>query len=543
MPFAQAACLRKINPTVGLPVQNAGMKSHVSPSPGLDCTLVRALREHLQSTTGRPVALVETHISWVLLTDDLAYKLKKPVCLPFVDFSTLVARRHFCEEELRLNRRLAPSLYLDVAPVVGTAPAPRIGGAGEPLDYALRMRRFPPGALLSEMLDAGQLQSTHLAVLAQRLADFHRSAPSQAPSPAFGMPEQVLGAVLEVLAQLEAPFGAGRIGALRVWVVGQAQALHDAWLARHRDGAVRECHGDLHLANAVRIGDDVTAFDCIEFDPALRWTDVMGDVAFLTMDLKAHGRADLAFGFLDDYLQRSGDYGGVAVLRFYEVYRALVRSLVASLRFERVGGSGHSARPDYLACAEVAAHKGAAVERLLITHGVSGTGKSTLARQLLVSGNAIRVRSDVERKRLFGMDALERPAGERTDIYTSDATRRTFERLLWCSRIALQAGYPVIVDAAFLQRDERQAFQMLAAELRVPFAILHCQARKSELRQRVLARNAGGQDASDADVAVLEQQLLFEEPLDADERAFMLDVATDEPVNLAALCASWRSTV
>ena len=519
------------------------MESHLSSSPQVDYTLVRALREHLQSSTGRAVALVETHISWVLLTEGLAYKLKKPVCLPFVDFSTLALRRYFCEEELRLNRPLAPSLYLKVVPVCGTAQAPRIGGGGDPIDYAVCMRRFPPGALLIEMLDAGQLQASHLDRLAQRLADFHRNAPSEVLSPAFGMPEQVLRAVLDVLAQLEAPCGTERIAMLRVWVMRQAKALHDTWLARRRDGAVRECHGDLHLANAVRIGEDVTAFDCIEFDPALRWTDVMGDVAFLTMDLKAHGRADLAFGFLDAYLQHSGDYGGVAVLRFYEVYRALVRSLVASLRSPGTGGSAPAAGPDYLACAELMAQNGVGVARLLITHGVSGSGKSTVARQLLACGNAIRVRSDVERKRLFGMDALQRSAGERVDIYTSDATRRTFERLRGCARIALQAGYPVIADAAFLRRDERQVFRTLAAELRVPFAILHCRASESQLRRRVLARNAGGRDASEADIAVLERQLVLQEPLDAEERAFMLDVATDEPLDVAALCASWRSTV
>jgi aminoglycoside phosphotransferase family enzyme/predicted kinase len=522
------------------------MESHVASSPPLDYTLVRALRQHLQSTTGRAVALVETHISWVLLTEGLAYKLKKPVCLPFVDFSTLASRRYFCEEELRLNRRLAPSLYLEVVPVCGTAQAPRIGGGGEPIDYAVCMRRFPPGALLSEMLDAGQLQASHLDRLAQRLADFHRNAPSEVPSPAFGTPEHVLGAVLDVLKQLEDRYGKSRIADLRVWVMGQARALHDTWLARRQDRAVRECHGDLHLANAVKIGQDVTAFDCIEFDPALRWTDVMGDVAFLTMDLKAHGHAELAFGFLDAYLQHSGDYGGVAVLRFYEVYRALVRSLVGSLRSRGKGGTGDNAPaagPDYLACAELLAQNGVGAARLLITHGLSGSGKSTVARQLLVCGNAIRVRSDVERKRLFGMDALQRSAGERVDIYTPDATRLTFDRLLGCARIALQAGYPAIADAAFLQRDERQKFRLLAAHLRVPFAILHCRASESQMRRRLLARNAGGQDASEADIAVLERQLVFQEPLDAEERAFVLDVATDEPVDVAALCASWRSMV
>jgi len=501
-------------------------------------TLIDALRQNLRAQTGQPVSLVETHISWVLLTEHLAYKLKKPVHLPFVDFSTLALRKHFCEEELRLNRRLAPSLYLSVVPVCGSEKAPQLHGLGEPIDYAVCMRRFAPGALLSERLAAGKLLPEHLEGLARSVAAFHQHASIAAPAPAGDAERRVVTPVLGVLQQLRMHCGAARVGALESWVSAQAQSLRETWSARQHDGQVRECHGDLHLANTVLVDGEATAFDCIEFDPALRCIDVLSDVAFLTMDLKANGRSDLAFRFLDAYLQCSGDYSGVPVLRFYEVYRALVRALVGFLRARSQGVRAPVSGPDYLACAERLMRGASGAPRLLITHGLSGSGKSTVALHLLAAAGAIRLRSDVERKRLFGMTALERSIG-RTEIYTPDATARTFERLTECARMALRAGYPVIVDAAFLRRAERNVFRALAAELRVPFTILRCTADEARLCDRVAARSTSGTDASEADLGVLERQREYCEPLSADERVSTLEIATDGPVDAAALCRRW----
>ncbi len=518
------------------------MNPEVNFRAAVDPTWVHALRNRLQADTGQPVALVETHISWVLLTGRLAYKLKKPVHLPFVDFSTLALRKYFCEEEVRLNRRLAPALYLGVVPVCGTLLAPRIGSAEDtcqPIDYAVCMQRFPLGALLSERLAErrGGLLPEQLDRLARRMADFHRDAPVAPPvSPADAV-DQVLAPVLKVLKQLGAGEGdSAPVAALQTWVDAQVPDLRKAWRARRSGGAVRECHGDLHLANVVLIDGEATAFDCIEFDPALRWIDVMSDVAFLAMDLKAHDRSDLAFRFLDAYLQRSGDYPGVRVLPLYEVYRAMVRGLVSRIR-----SASDDARPDYLAWAQRLVQAAGGKARLLITHGLSGSGKSTVAGQLLEVAGAIRVRSDVERKRLHGLDALQQSAGQGLDIYTPEATRRTFERLKECARTALQAGYPVIVDAAFLRRTERERFKTLAAGLGVPFTILSCQATESQLRQRVADRNTVGNDPSEANIAVLERQLASHEPLDGNERAVALEVTTDEPVDVRALCARWLS--
>ena len=403
------------------------------------------------------------------------------------------------------------------------------------------MRRFPNSTLLQDLVMAGRLEGTQLDGLARRLADFHGTAPVAVPSTDFGTPEQATRAVAAVLSQLRAYCAAARIDTLQSWVDEQAQALRAAWLERQRSGAVRECHGDLHLANAVLVNGELLAFDCVEFDPTLRWIDVMNDVAFLTMDLKAHGRSDQAFRFLDVYLQTSGDYAGMQVLRFYEVYRALVRALVGCLRGGASDGAALSPGPDYLACAEELVRSGGGTARLLITHGLSGSGKSTVAGQLLEAAGAVRIRSDVERKRLFGLSGLQRAADQPLDIYTAEGSRRTFSRLAVCALAALQAGYPVIVDAAFLRRADRQAFRALAARLRLPFAILDCRASEAQLRSRVVARGVAADDASDADPSVLQSQLARQEPLDAGEQALALQVQTDKPIELAALCARWMA--
>lgn len=509
-----------------------------------DRTLVTALREHLRSRTGEAVSLIETHISWVLLTDGMAYKLKKPVRLSFVDFSTLAARKHYCEEELKLNRRLAPALYLEVAPVCGTPDAPYLGEIGEgggsgAIDFVVCMRRFPEDQLLRNLLLAQQVDPASLVRFGQRLAGFHRDAQAAPLFSDFGSPEQVLRSVTGALDGLSGDPGGERRQALQTWVAEQGARLRTAWVERQRNGAVRECHGDLHLSNLVQIDGELTAFDCIEFDPALRWIDGMSDLAFLTMDLKAHRRGDLAFRVLDAYLQESGDYDGVPVLRFYEVYRALVRAMVTRLRAKALDEGSTDPDPDYLRCAEALAAGQAGRQGLLITHGLSGSGKSTVAARLLAAAQAIRIRSDVERKRLFGLAPLQQSTGLAMDIYTPDATRRTFERLAACTRTALAAGFPVIVDAAFLRRDERLAFRALATELRVPFTILHCQATDAQLRRRVAARSTGGTDASEADLAVLERQMAFQEPLTREESAVALEVATEEPLDIDALHARW----
>lgn len=504
---------------------------------------IQALQAALARVDGAPVEHIETHLSDLLLTRQVVYKFKKPLRLPFADFSTPQRREHFCREELRLNHRLAPELYFGVVPVSGTLDAPVLGGEGRPIDHAVCLRRFPAEALWSRRLAEDHLLPEHVDRLARRLAAFHAAAPSAAPGSGYGAPEAVLGRVQAVLAQLQD--GGADVHDLAEWVAKQGTALAVAFEQRRAAQAIREGHGDLHLANLLLLDDgEVTAFDCLEFDPALRWIDVMDDIAFTTMDLKAHGRDDLAWRLLDVYLQQRGDHAGLEVLRFYEVGRALVRALVRRLTPASADAADDGV--DYLACARRLAFEPAAPLGLAIMCGVSGSGKSWLAGELLEAAPAVRLRSDVERKRLFGLAPLQASRQAGVDLYTADATQQTFDRLRDLARQALRAGYGVIVDAAFLERAQREMFHRLADALCVPFTLVHCTADLGCLRERVAHRAATGHDPSEATLEVLDRHLLRQEPPAADEAAWTLAVDTTHLARgpgVAEVLKRWRAHV
>jgi len=507
---------------------------------------VRALAAELAAADGESPRLVETPISWVLLARSLAYKIKKPVRLPFLDFTSLAARRRFCDEELRLNRRFAPSLYLDVVEVRDAPDGASLGGSGRVVDVAVRMRRFADGALWSERVASGALRRRDIAAFAVRLAAVHRVAAVAPADGAFGTAAAharvAKGSIAAIDAWQRGPGAAfAEWPALASWLEAECDRLAPYWTSRLARGGVRECHGDLHLANVVQLDDGPQAFDAIEFDPALRWIDPIDDAAFLAMDLLAHGRRDLAFGFLDCYLETSGEHAGLPALRFFLVSRALVRAQVSALA-EAQGIAVQSAC-DAAGYLRVAAAIVAGTDaRLAITHGLPGSGKSFVSERLLQEAGALRVRSDVERKRLFGLAPLQSSRDlvpER--IYGQAATRQTYAHLRDVAELALRAGWPTIVDAAFLRRDERTTFAALATGLAAPFAILDCRAALGLLRERVRTREAEGVDPSEADVAVLDRLVAADEPLGADEtaRAIVVDAATPEPI--AEIAKRWRA--
>ena len=461
--------------------------------------------------------LVETHISWVLLAGEYAYKIKKPVRLPFVDYAALQARRHFCEEELRLNRRLAPSLYLGVARITGTPQAPVLDGSGPVLDYAVHMRRFPKGALFGEQLEAGTLSSPDVDRLAILLADFHGAQPPAEPASGFASAERrrfAALAALEGALPVARPAGQAR---LQAWLEAEAARLAPLWTLRQQGGRVRECHGDLHLDNVVSLAGGVAAFDGIEFDPALRWIDVLDDIAFPVMDFTARGRRDFAFRLLNQWLDRTGDHAALPALRFSVVYRALVRAQVAHLR-----GPGHEAAARRCMDTALSWIK-PGQPRLFITHGLPGSGKTFESQRVLEQAGAIRLRSDVERKRLFGLGMLEDSRARGLDLYQPEATARTHAHLFSLARLALQAGYPVILDAAFLRRAERTQALALAGEAGVPLCIIDCDAPLQVLRERIQARRG---DASEANLAVLDHLRLSAEPLVPEELRLVIGTAS-----------------
>ncbi|MFZ5484999.1 MAG: AAA family ATPase [Pseudomonadota bacterium] len=483
------------------------------------------------------VRLIETHISWVLLAGDYAYKIKRPVDFGFLDFSSLDKRHACCVEEIRLNQRLAPSTYLDVVPVTRSG----LRGHGDVLDWAVRMRAFPAEATLDR---ATRLTAAQIDAIAERIADFHRALP---PCPAdcpYGSPEAVIGPALDNFRQISAllprlgaaPDHAARLAALAAWTQARHERLHAHFAARKRDGFVRECHGDLHLGNIAWLstpsGDgEPLIFDCLEFNPDLRHIDVISELAFLAMDLHAHDRPDLAWRLLDRYLTRTGDFAGLAAYRDYAVYRALVRTKVAALRADQ-GDTG--ARADvarYLQLAEHLADPGPT--GLILMHGPSGSGKSWLSERLLEALGAIRLRSDVERKRLFGLEALSdsRALG---DIYTPEASRRVFAHLGDLAGHLLDAGFRVIVDATFLGCAHRHTFAALAEAHGQPWRLVSLQLPEAVLRTRVENRQAHGGDASEAGLAVLDSQLQAADALEGAELAHTTLVSLQEPPETTA---------
>ena len=477
--------------------------------------------------------VVETHISWVVLTGPFAYKIKKPVALGFLDFSTLAARRFYCDEELRLNRRLAADLYLEVVAISGSTERPAIGGPGPVLEYAVKMRQFREDGLLDRVQARGELLPAHIDALAEQIAAFHQSCERASAGATLGSPETILQPArqnfeqaLELLAE---PADRACVERLLGWNESTGRALQAVFKNRQRDGFVRECHGDLHLGNVFLENEAIRIFDCIEFNANLRWIDVMSEIAFVVMDLWHRDHPDLARRFLNAYLEQTGDYAGLATLPFYLVYRAMVRAKVALIRSAQPDVSKEEKQLDQseYRCFIRLAERFSARQPVWIalTHGVSGSGKSFFAQQLLERCDAIRIRSDVERKRSRGLGreaASGSPVG--AGIYAEAATRQTYERLAMLTSIILDAGWPVIADATFVERWQRDLFRTEALRRGVPWLILDFRVPEATLRKRVAERADHGRDVSEATLAVLEHQIRADQGLGDDERFGALEI-------------------
>lgn len=471
--------------------------------------------------------LIETHISWVVLVGDHAYKIKKPVRLSFVDFRTLAARQAACDEELRLNRRLAPDIYEAVVPIGGT-PARPVLNATPAIEFAVAMRRFPQTALFDAQLAAGRLTEDDMRQAARMLAAFHGSLQPAGPASSFGTAEAVIAPFDETMRDLvdevakRSPALGGRLDAAH-------RRLQPLFSARKAGGFVRECHGDLHLRNLVKLDGRIFAFDCLEFAPDLRWIDVVNEAAFLFMDLETHGAAPLAWRFLDGYLQETGDYAGLSLLGYYSAYHAFVRAKIAKL----AGDAWSVTRYFEAGERNLEDRRGT----LILTHGFSGSGKTTVTEPLIGSLPAVRIRSDVERKRLAGLppEAATGSAFEQ-GIYSPGGTRRTYARLLSLALPGVLAGCNVIVDAAFLKSWQRELFARAARASSIALVLLDCVAPEAVLRERVRRREGRGAGVSEAGSDVLERQLAGAEAPAASEGFARVAVDTEsrvDPVTLA----------
>lgn len=497
-------------------------------------TLVAALLERFKADAPH-ARVIETHISSVILAGERAWKLKKPVDFGFLDFTELAQRIHFCREELRLNRALADGLYREVALIRGTPESPRLEGEDEVIEAAVVMQRFPDGAQLDQVLTREGLPLERMDELAERIATFHAAAPRVELESPLGEPATVYAPMaqnFEQIAPLLDPNDATRIDQLdrlKTWTETAYARLAPTLAQRKQEGFVRELHGDMHLGNMALVDGKIVIFDAIEFNASFRWIDVMSELAFLLMDLEDRRLPAHAWRLLNRYLEHTGDYAGLALLRFYQVYRAMVRAKVALLGIA-YGGTPEQvaeARGRYARYADLAERYTQADQpRLVVTHGFSGSGKSHAALILAESRGLIRIRSDIERQRLFPARGEE---GLFAGRYSPQASEATYARLLALAEQVIKTGFGVILDATFLARTPRQAARALAERLGVPLHILTLSCPEPLLRQRLLARAQAGGDPSEATLAVLEAQQQQCEPLDEAEQRLALTLRCDTP--------------
>jgi uncharacterized protein len=465
-----------------------------------------------------PVQKVEvrqTHISVVFLAGAYAYKVKKPVDLGFLDFGSLEKRRHFCEEEVRLNRRLAPTVYLGVVPITSGADGVKVEGHDEVIEWAVKMERLPEEAALQKRLQRGQIGIETVKALAGKVASFHNQAARGEHISDFGRFDIVAGNARENFAQAEPQVGV----TVSQSVFESLQCLTEAVLSRLRTvidsraerGVPRDTHGDLHLDHVYlfperRPPDDLVIIDCIEFNERFRFADPVGDMAFLVMDLVFHGRRDLAREFADEYFLLSGDDEGRALLPFYMAYRAAVRGKVEGLELSeqeipvmaRTAVLAKAQAHWLLALGELAAPSDRPC--LVLVSGLPGAGKSTLARGLAERAGFHLIRSDVIRKEMAGVSEAARTANRFGEgIYSAEWTERTYAKCLARAERLLFEGTRVVVDATFGQEGKRRIFLEAAARLAVPATLLLCQAAPEVVQHRLAGRVG---DASDADWSV-----------------------------------------
>jgi uncharacterized protein len=481
------------------------------------------------------IQVIETHISWVLLAGSYAYKIKKPVNFGFINYSSLELRYQYCLEELRLNRRTAPQLYCCVIPIGGTDSQPVIGEESNVIEYAVKMNRFDDDALLSDQIKISALSGHFFEKLGARIAKFHGHISRCASSDSFGLPASILQPMVQNFEQIYYHCDDSelkkQLRIIEAWSHKQFKQLQPLFLQRSENGAVRECHGDLHLGNIAMINQQPILFDAIEFNDNLRWIDVINEISFLCMDLQYHGRSPLAWSTLNGYLSHSGDYQGVRLLSFYMVYRAVVRAKISLLSVvhdaDRSILGAHERRfIHYLKLAETLIQERVPV--LVLAFGPSGSGKSYWSNILQAQLGLIWLRSDVERKRLFKLAPLERSEPDST-IYSHEASHRTYHHLLELSKMLLESGVGVIVDATLLLQRQRKPFLDLAGALGIQCVILTLPADNRELlARRILRRQQQGGDPSEATAEVMSAQLQQREPLTGSEQKLNVTIDPDE---------------
>lgn len=485
--------------------------------------------------------IIETHLSWIILTGPYAYKIKKPLNLGFQDFTTLANRKHYCECELRYNQPLSGDLYQAVIPITGTPEAPALAGTGIPFEYAVKMRQFDPNEGFHFLADRKKLSVPLITALATEIARFHRQQPADLTQ-AYGEPEQVLAPMRANFKTINTLVSSSNendvpptlketIAGLETWTQDTAATLTSLLHKRKAEGHIRACHGDLHLGNVVLYEEKPLVFDCIEFNEDFRWIDPISDLAFLAMDLAYHDLHSLKALCVNTYFEQSFDYEGAVLLPFYQCYRAMVRAKIALLLAQQVEKDSltyHDCMAQFTHYIELAdAYTITPPATLTITVGASGSGKSVYTEQLLTQTEALRLRSDVFRKHHFKQDPLSlTPESQRPAMYSEETTHLIYQQLIQTAEMLLKANQSVIIDAACLKQWQRQGFHDLADRLQIPFKIVVFEVPEAVLIERIAQRKQAGDHTSDATKEVVVAQLAQFEPLDEKEQLFAQWIST-----------------
>ncbi len=510
-----------------------------------EATLPPLIQQMLQPTfyphpVVEPIQLIQTHVSYVLLTGEYVYKLKKSVNFGFLDYSTLERRKHFCEAELTMNDRGAPGLYLEVLPIYQAGEAFGLSGDGEPVEYTLKMRQFPQANLFTDLYERGELTVERVEELARVVAEFHLTAATSDYVRAFGEVARIREAFDENYEQTRGYIGGPQTQAQ----FDETQAYTDRFFAtqealfaqRRSRNWIRECHGDLHLRNICLWNGKVMLFDCIEFNEPFRFVDVMFDIGYIVMDFEARQRPDLCYAFLNAYLERTGDWEGLLVLPIYVNRQSYVRAKVTSFLLgdpaiapeEKQKAEAIAAQYYRLAWQYTQPRQG----RLILMSGLSGAGKSTVAKSLAGKLGAVHLRSDAVRKHLAGVPLYERGGPE---LYTAEMTQKTYDRLLELGLQLAESGYAVILDAKYDRQALRKAAIAQAEARQIPLQILHCTAPESVLRDRLDQRTG---DIADATADLISAQAAAAEAFGEDELAYVTPLDTTQTGE-----AEWESAL
>lgn len=486
------------------------------------------------------VEVIETHISWVFLAGERVVKVKRPVGYSFVDYTTLAKRRAACEDEVRLNRRLSDDIYLGIVPITRDEDALRVDGEGDIVEWATLMRRLAADRMLDVALRAGDAIPDLADRLADRLVPFHLCAP-RCEGDDLTVSAAMTAVVTDNLEELApfrgSPLASGELDlvtrAIRRFVAARGELL----LARVRDGWIREGHGDLRCEHVALGTGAPQVFDCVEFNRGLRCADVASDLAFLLMDLARLGAPEGTVGRALERYRAAGIELPVALLRFYWAHRALVRAKVACLRYapaeadEAVALATKATERLHMAAMQALTTRPA----MVVMTGLSGSGKSTVARALARVLGARQVVADVVRKGLAGASGRSDAAwGE--GIYTRAWTEATYSRMIALGAEAIRAGHPVVLDGTFLDDALRRRAAAAARECGAPFALVETVCDDAVVERRIEARKRGGASLSDAGVEVYRRQRarFLASPLAVPEGAIVvtIDTSADGPASL-----------